>query len=230
MKNLGIALSGALVMAIAGAVLYASAAPTAATGTTLTGCLNKGGELKSVAVGNAPDKACGKNETLVHLGDGDITDVNAGTGLQGGADSGAASLAIAPSFRLPQGCTSNEAATWAGSAWACKDPLAGLSVSQLAANDANCPTGGVSISVRGVASYACNGAVGATGPTGAQGTQGPTGPSGSQGPAGTFSDAASPNGVFSVSLTNSGIVLHGPQGDVVVDYEGAKVETVEAPS
>ena len=203
MKRLAIA--GAVVLvagaAAAGAAIFASAAArqaaAPAAGTTLTGCINSGGELKSLAVGASPRKACEKNETLVHLGDGDITAVKAGTGLQGGADSGDATLSIDPSY---------------------------IKVQQLATGDAHCANGGVAILI-GLSqpAFACNGETGPQGPKGDTGPQGAKGDTGATGPAGTFENASSPNGVFTVSLTDAGIVLHGPMGDVTVDYDGAQV-------
>ncbi len=71
---------------------------------------------------------------------------------------------------------------------------------------------------------------GPQGPQGLQGERGPQGPQGERGPAGTFTGTVrSPNGVFTLSVTNSGIVLSGPGGTVRVDYAGAKVTTRGAP-
>jgi Collagen triple helix repeat (20 copies) len=73
------------------------------------------------------------------------------------------------------------------------------------------------------------GPAGATGPAGPAGTQGPAGPAGPQGPAGSITKATSPNGVFSISLSNRGIVLAGPNGAVTVTFEGAGIDTTGGP-
>jgi hypothetical protein len=67
---------------------------------------------------------------------------------------------------------------------------------------------------------------GPVGPKGDKGDKGDPGATGPPGPAGTFTNAKSPNGIFSVSLSNSGIVLKGPNGRVVVDFGGAHTFTV----
>jgi hypothetical protein len=63
------------------------------------------------------------------------------------------------------------------------------------------------------------GAAGPQGETGPQGATGATGPAGPQGPPGDAGSATltSPNGAFSVSVTDNGIFLRGPGGTVYVD-------------
>jgi hypothetical protein len=242
MKRIALVL-GIGLLTVATAAIYAEARTNADAGVTLTGCLNSGGELKSVALGANPTKPCGSNETLVHLGDGDITGVAAGTGLVGGADHGEASLAIAPAFRLPQNCTAGQApqlgtgAAWGCATYAaadqscpsgqfvngvngdgkvtCANALTGLEIKQLAVGDANCATGGISVALSGSTQYVCNGA------QGPQGNQGPAGPAGPQGPAGGLSDASSSNGDFGVEVTNLGVYIHGPTGTFVVGTNGS---------
>lgn len=79
-------------------------------------------------------------------------------------------------------------------------------------------------------SWSITGPQGPKGDKGAQGDTGATGPQGPAGAAGTFSNAKSPNGIFSVTLGNSGIVLRGPNGKVVVDFGGAHVVTIAGAS
>ena len=52
---------------------------------------------------------------------GDITAVAAGTGLSGGGTSGAVSLALSSTYRLPQTCANGQIAKWNGSQWVCGD-------------------------------------------------------------------------------------------------------------
>jgi hypothetical protein len=88
---------------------------------TYTGCLNAGGQIGQVANGLSPLKACGGNETLIHLGGGDITKVTAGSGLTGGGDNGAVTLSLAGGFQLPQSCAAGKIPRWDGTAWQCAD-------------------------------------------------------------------------------------------------------------
>jgi hypothetical protein len=73
------------------------------------------------------------------------------------------------------------------------------------------------------------GITGPQGPQGIQGIQGPKGdqgPQGAQGPAGSFTRAVSPNGLFTATLSDLGIMLKGPQGTFTVDLRGARMNTV----
>ncbi len=68
---------------------------------------------------------------------------------------------------------------------------------------------------------------GPIGPKGDQGIQGlkgepgDSGPKGDQGPPGSAAGLSSPNGRFSVEITNAGVFLRGPGGTVYVDFRGA---------
>jgi hypothetical protein len=66
--------------------------------THFTGCLNTAGgasgTFSQVAVGDAPTRSCGSNQTIAHLSGGDITSISAGSGLTGGGIEGAVSLAV----------------------------------------------------------------------------------------------------------------------------------------
>jgi hypothetical protein len=109
--------------------------------------------------------------------------------------------------------------------------IPGISVTTaaLAVGDANCPTGGIAVTAVSGTTDVCNGARGAQGPQGEQGAQGPQGPQGvqgPQGPAGASGGAAtltSPNGVFSVQITDHGVYLRGPSGTVYVNRFKADV-------
>ena len=91
------------------------------------------------------------------------------------------------------------------------DPGVSVTTEQLTAGDVNCPTGGVHIHAVSGESYVCNGAAGAQGPPGPVGPQGPPGASGGA------ANLTSPNGAFSVEITDHGIYLRGPGGTTYVD-------------
>ena len=89
---------------------------------TFTGCLNSGGQISDVTTGLSPLKACSSSQQTIHLGGGDITKVTVGTGLTGGGDSGAVSLALDPGFQLQQGCADGQTPKQSGGAWTCSSP------------------------------------------------------------------------------------------------------------
>jgi len=97
--------------------------------------------------------------------------------------------------------------TYACNGMAGQSGAAGTSVSSaaLSVGDPNCPNGGAAFTSASGTAYACNGA---------------TGPKGDPGPAGSLT---SPSGIYTVTVTEAGIVLHGPGGEVVLGPAGVSV-------
>ena len=62
---------------------------------------------------------CGQDDVGSGGGGGDITGVQAGTGLSGGGPSGDVTLSLAGSYRLPQSCANGAIAEWNGTGWSC---------------------------------------------------------------------------------------------------------------
>jgi hypothetical protein len=67
---------------------------------------------------------------------------------------------------------------------------------------------------------------GVTGPQGPQGPRGPQGETGPAGPAGSITSAHSPNNLYTITLSNQGILLKGPRGAVTVNITGAQMNTI----
>lgn len=117
-KILAVALVALSALAVSGGVAFAVF--PADNVTHFTGCLNTsaspGGTFVNVAQGESPSKACGKGQVLAHLSGGDITNVQtaSGSGLAGGTDNGAASLALDST-----GCSGGGVLKWNGTSWAC---------------------------------------------------------------------------------------------------------------
>ena len=77
--------------------------------------------------------------------------------------------------------------------------------------------------------WGITGPQGPAGPTGPQGPQGPAGANGAKGDKGdpgTFSNAVSPNGLYTVNFGDRGITLKGPAGSVTVGRRGVNVNNV----
>ena len=49
---------------------------------------------------------------------------------------------------------------------------------------------------------------------------------GPQGPAGSLNNAVSPNGLYTITLSNQGILLKGPNGTFTVNMAGAQMNTI----
>lgn len=67
------------------------------------------------------------------------------------------------------------------------------------------------------------GAAGAPGKDGKDGAPGATGPAG---PAGSITSARSPNGMFTITLSNQGILLKGPRNTLTISGAGAQMNTI----
>jgi hypothetical protein len=107
--------------------VWAIAAQNAAGPATITGCLTKGGQLTSFAVGDAPGGSCKATDTQVALSGGDITGIATplAGGLSGGTDSGAATLSLQQRFQLPQTCAAGDVIRYSAALqyWACGSAL-----------------------------------------------------------------------------------------------------------
>jgi len=116
-----VAISVAAIAAAAPASARAAGPQAPAAVDTYTGCLSRLSVIVQVAVGDTPaNPPCrDAGAQIVHFAGGDLTSLTAGTGLTGGGVNGDLSIALAPSFRLPQTCAANQGTTWNGSAWAC---------------------------------------------------------------------------------------------------------------
>src|SRR4051812_24162591 len=151
---------GSLLLLVLGGVGFyaAQAALMSDPGVTLSACLTPGGTLTKVAVGETPRGGCSGQEQVVHLGNGDITGVTAGTGLVGGADSGTATVGLDPAYRLPQTCTNGQLVGKGGGPppWLCLDQPPAVSVRDATA--AECAHGGFVLTVGPQSNKACNGA------------------------------------------------------------------------
>jgi len=112
--------AGALALAVAGGVAYAAFPDTDVD--SYAGCVNDGGQISQVAVGDTPLKPCNENQQLVHLSGGDITKVTVGAGLTGGGDNGAVTVGLDTAHSLPQECADGEVPKSDGAgAWSCAE-------------------------------------------------------------------------------------------------------------
>jgi hypothetical protein len=115
-------LSLALVTAMTCLAAVITAAPAAGAAVpSYTGCLSPVlNTIYDVAPGDAPaHPPCLRPANMIRLSSGDLTSLAAGTGLTGGGDNGDLSVAIAPSYRLPQSCSAGQTTSWNGTDWAC---------------------------------------------------------------------------------------------------------------
>lgn len=67
---------------------------------------------------------------------------------------------------------------------------------------------------------------GIQGVTGAAGAAGAPGAAGATGAAGSLNNAVSPNGLYTVTLSDQGILLKGPNGNFTVNLTGVQMNTI----
>lgn len=116
---------GTIGLGVVAAVVVAGVGGTALAGhlpggvMSYTGCLNQFGAVKNIKEGDSPRSPCTGTQLVAHFSGGDITSIAAGTGLTGGAENGAATLAVDTKYALPQNCAGGQVVKWDGSRWVC---------------------------------------------------------------------------------------------------------------
>ncbi len=192
---LGLCVAGA---AFAGTEAWARLGATDATN-TITACVKKNGDVSLVDEG----ERCKKNESRVTW---NIVGPKGDEGDKG--DTGAIG---------PQGLQGAKGDTGATGAQGAKGDTGATGQQGPQGERGSDGTDGAA---------GAPGAPGATGPAGPQGPAGPTGPAGAQGPPGASGGAAaltSPNGLFKIVVTDSGIRIVGPGGNLYISYASAKL-------
>lgn len=192
---LGLCVAGA---AFAGTEAWARLGATDATN-TIYACVKKNGDVSLVG----ENEACKKNESRVSWsivgpkGDKGDTGATGATGPQGAkgdkGDTGATG---------PQGSKGDTGAT--------------------GQQGAQGPAGADGTDGQDGAPGA-TGAPGAPGAAGQPGAQGPPGPQGPPGASGGEAALTSPNGLFKIQVTDSGIRIIGPGGKLYINYASAKL-------
>lgn len=190
---------GGLVIGAAFAGTAAYAKITAPTANTITACYKPNGEVTLIGLETKRD-ACKKNEIEVEW---NVVGPRGATGAQGAkGDPGAAGSIGAKGDTGAPGAKGDTGAPGAPGAPGAKGDTGATGAP---------------------------GAPGAKGDTGPQGAVGPQGPAGPQGTAGSGSGSGfsgsftSPNGLYSLAVTDAGITLKGPGGKVVIDRSLVRV-------
>ncbi|MCA1732102.1 MAG: hypothetical protein LC732_00685 [Acidobacteria bacterium] len=109
-----------------GRLIAIAAAPVAAqsnlTVPTYRGCLHENGTIYGVVSHDGKQPQCEATHAVIQFSGGDVTEVVAGVGLEGGAIDGPAKLDLRQEFRLPQACEPGETTIFNGQIWTCADP------------------------------------------------------------------------------------------------------------